>query len=99
VQSARSFLLKLGHQPMKIAKQLDNGSTDEVVVVHSEPITSEEAGKAWQRFENGQSDGGVVPMRWELSYQRVFSLASIIYAASRATTLPLAPQLLLLPIG
>ena len=54
---------------MKITKQLniawirpDKASIDELVVVHSQPITPAEAGEAWQRFEDGKSVDGFVPI-------------------------------------
>jgi hypothetical protein len=54
---------------MKITKQLniawirpENASLDELVVVHSQPISTEHAGEAWQRFEDGQSVDGFVPI-------------------------------------
>jgi hypothetical protein len=54
---------------MKITKQLniawirpEKASIDELVVVHSQPITSAEAGEAWQKFEDGRSIDGLVPI-------------------------------------
>ena len=54
---------------MKITKQLniawirpEKASIDELVVVHSQPITTEHGAEACQRFEDGKSIDGFVPI-------------------------------------
>jgi len=52
---------------MKITEQLivawirkEAASVDELVAVHSRPISSSEADEAWQKFENGKAIEGFI---------------------------------------
>jgi hypothetical protein len=54
---------------MKITEQFviawirDGGaSADELVAVHSRPITASDADEAWRRFENGKAVDGFIPI-------------------------------------
>ena len=54
---------------MKITKQFiiawirtEGASADELVAVHSRPISSSDANEAWQKFENGKAIEGFIPI-------------------------------------
>jgi len=54
---------------MKITEQFviawirnEEASADELVAVHSRPISSSDADRAWRRFENGKAIEGFIPM-------------------------------------
>ena len=54
---------------MKITEQFviawirgEGASADELVAVHSRPITSSDADEAWQKFENGKAIEGFIPI-------------------------------------
>ena len=54
---------------MKITEQFviawireDGASADELVAVHSQPISSSDADEAWRMFENGNAIDGFIPI-------------------------------------
>ena len=54
---------------MKITEQLniawirnEEASADELVAVHSHPISSSDADEAWRKFEDGQVIEGFIPI-------------------------------------
>ena len=54
---------------MKITQQFviawmrkEGASADELVAVHSRPISSSDADGAWQKFENGDAIEGFIPI-------------------------------------
>jgi len=58
-----------GVRIMKITEQCiiawirnEEASADELVAVHSRPISSSDADEAWQKFENGKAIEGVIPI-------------------------------------
>ena len=40
----------------------DGAAADELVAVHSRPISSSDAYAAWRKFENGRAIEGFIPM-------------------------------------
>jgi hypothetical protein len=54
---------------MKITEQFiiawirtEGASVDELVAVHSRPMSSSDADEAWQKFENGKAIEGFIPI-------------------------------------
>jgi len=54
---------------MEITEQLmiawirdGEASADELIAVHSRPITSSDVDKAWQKFESGKAVDGFIPI-------------------------------------
>jgi hypothetical protein len=54
--------MKITEQFMIAWIRTEGASADELVAVHSRPISSSDANEAWQKFENGKAIGGFIPI-------------------------------------
>jgi hypothetical protein len=62
VRNQGIHIMKITQQFVIAWMRKEGASADELVAVHSRPISSSDADGAWQKFENGDAIEGFIPM-------------------------------------
>jgi hypothetical protein len=62
VRTKGTQIMEITHQLIIAWIRREKASRDELVVVHSRPISSSDADEAWQKFKHGKAIGGLIPI-------------------------------------